>query len=250
MIKLKNVSIRIDKNRVLENISIQVKQGECFALLGPSGCGKTTLLRLIAGFERPQWGEIYINDRCVSSPVKEEPPYNRSLSMVFQDLALWPHMTAKENINFALGSGIKRKIKKQKIQEALKLVRLEEYINAYPHQLSGGEKQRLALARALVQEPKILLLDEPMSGLDSILRKELLEEIKEIISRMSITAIYVTHEVQEAIFMADRIGLMKKGGIDQIFTADAFAAIIKQEEEKPGKVIRLDRDNRYYFKTK
>ncbi|MDY6793021.1 MAG: ABC transporter ATP-binding protein [Thermodesulfobacteriota bacterium] len=217
MIELCSIDHSYGKKRVLNGLNLKVDSGECLALLGPSGCGKTTALRLIAGLERPERGEIRINERLVSSPRKLIPPYNRSISMVFQDLALWPHMNVEKHIDFALVSHIKsNKIKSEKTKKILHLVHLEKHSESYPHQLSGGEKQRLALARALVNEPKILLLDEPFSGLDTDLRNEMLHQTKRIINKMNMTTIYVTHDEREAVFIADRIMLIKSGKINQI----------------------------------
>ena len=221
MIELCNITYSYGKKRVLDSLNLRVNSGECMALLGPSGCGKTTALRLIAGLEKPEKGKILINDCLVSSPRKLIPPYDRSISMVFQDLALWPHMTVRQHIDFALASCIKnKKLRSEKIKNILHLVQLENHSQSYPHQLSGGEKQRLALARALVSEPKILLLDEPLSGLDADLRNEMLQQTKKIITEINITAIYVTHDKREAIFIADRIMLMKNGIINQTKYSD------------------------------
>jgi len=221
MIELYNISHSYGKKRVLNGLNLKADFAECLALLGPSGCGKTTALRLIAGLERPERGEIRIDDCLVSSPRKLIPPYERSISMVFQDLALWPHMNVRQHIDFALVSCLKNKKRRlEKIEKTLQLVMLENHPENYPHQLSGGEKQRLALARALVSEPKILLLDEPLSGLDADLRNEMLHQIRKIITEMNMTAIYVTHDKREAIFIADRIMLMKNGTINQIKYAD------------------------------
>lgn len=216
MIKLKNITKKNGDAIVLDNLSLSVDKGECLALSGPSGCGKTTTLRLIAGLEIPDSGEIWLKDTLASTSKKITPPYNRSLSMVFQDLALWPHMTALKHLQFSLGSNKKRD--KSTIKKVLGMVRLTNHTLKYPHELSGGEKQRLALARALVMEPDILLMDEPLSSLDAALKKELLYEIKDIIHQTGITTIYVTHDLEEAKFLAKRIAIMADNNIKEIQT--------------------------------
>lgn len=223
-LKVKNISKRLGNHLAVDGVSFKIAKGERLALLGPSGCGKTTTLRLVAGFETLDRGEIWINGHMVSSPEKSVLPHKRSLSMVFQDLALWPHMTVWENMNFAMGT--KKSFKK--IEDMLKLVSLEHHRNSYPAGLSGGEKQRLALARALVKESGILLLDEPFSSLDPVLKRKLLEQTRNIIS--GITTIYVTHDWPEAVFIADWIATMKAGQIDQICSAADFTKQYKNFE--------------------
>ncbi len=214
MIEVNTVSYRYGKKKILNDVSLRVNTGECLALLGPSGCGKTTLLRLVAGLEKPNAGEIRLNGAPASTPKRLLAPYRRSVGMVFQDLALWPHMRAYAQVDFALGSsGLKKAVRAQKIKRALQRVRLDGFQESYPHQLSGGEKQRLALARALVCEPQILLLDEPLSGLDSVLRNELLDEIERLVKATGITTIYVTHDWKEAVTIADSVAVMRSGKI-------------------------------------
>ncbi|NJE77172.1 ABC transporter ATP-binding protein [Thermococcus sp. ES12] len=197
----------------LEIGELKVRDGEFLTLLGPSGCGKTTTLRMIAGFERPDRGEILFDGR----PVNELPPYERGIGIVFQDYALFPHMTAFKNVAFGLEM---KKLPKaeieRKVRWALRLVGLEGLENRYPEQLSGGQQQRVALARALVVEPDVLLLDEPLSNLDAKIRERLRGEIKRIQRELGITTIYVTHDQEEAMAVSDRIAVMNVGRIEQV----------------------------------
>ncbi|MEZ0346846.1 MAG: ABC transporter ATP-binding protein [Infirmifilum sp.] len=218
-IRLVEVSKVYGRVRALDRVSLEIRDGELFTMLGPSGCGKTTLLRIIAGFEVPEEGKVYFGDQDVTF-LK---PYLRNTSMVFQNYALWPHMTVFENV--AYGLKIKRRQLKlseediqEKVRQALRLVRLEGLEDRYPLQLSGGQQQRVALARALVVEPKVLLLDEPLSNLDAKLRIEMREEIKRIQSSLKITTVYVTHDQEEAMSLADRIAVMDKGRVLQVGT--------------------------------
>lgn len=205
--------------QVLQEFNQKFEDGEFITLLGPSGCGKTTMLRLIAGFEKPSSGEIYIGDRIVSGKDSFVSPEKREIGMVFQSYAVWPHMNVYNNIAYPL------KIKKaskseieEKVNKALKIVHLEQYKDRFPSELSGGQQQRVALGRALVAQPEILLLDEPLSNLDAKLREEMRYEIKEITKKLKITVIYVTHDQIEAMTMSDRIVLINKGEIQQIGT--------------------------------
>ena len=215
-IELRNITKRFNEVTALDGVSIEIKAGECFALLGPSGCGKTTLLRLIAGLDEPDEGEIHINGIKVSGPKNTAPPHLRKIGMVFQDLALWPHMTVKENIAFCLKGGKldKEEIRK-KINDILDMVSLNGQRVYHPHKLSGGERQRVALARALVSEPRILLMDEPLSSLDPLLKREILELIKDLRDKNNTTMIYVTHDHNEAHALADRIAVMNRGRVEQ-----------------------------------
>ena len=200
MIELFTLSKRYGPILAVNQVSLKIEKGECFTLLGPSGCGKTTLLRLIAGFEVPDEGKIFIEGREVSNPKKVEHPSNRHVGMIFQDLALWPHMTVKENIAFGLkGNKMRREDRERKIKKILSTINLEGHLNRYPHQLSGGEKQRLAIARALSLKPHILLLDEPLASLDPLLSKELQKTILNLQKELQITLIYVTHDQRKAL---------------------------------------------------
>ena len=205
--------------QVLQEFNQKFEDGEFITLLGPSGCGKTTMLRLIAGFEKPTSGEIYIGDRPVSGKDNFVSPEKREIGMVFQSYAVWPHMNVYDNIAYPLK--IKKTDKKEieeRVNQALKTVHLEQYKDRFPSELSGGQQQRVALGRALVAHPEILLLDEPLSNLDAKLREEMRYEIKEITKKLKITVIYVTHDQIEAMTMSDRIVLINKGEIQQVGT--------------------------------
>jgi len=197
----------------VDHIDLQIEEGEFFALLGPSGCGKTTTLRMIAGFEQPTSGEILIRDR----PVQGIPPFHRPVNTVFQDYALFPHMTVLQNVMFGLQmEKLPRKVCVERAMEALELVQLPGVENRRPAQLSGGQQQRVALARALVKRPAVLLLDEPLGALDLKLRKQMQFELKSMQQQVGITFIYVTHDQEEAMTMADRIAVMHGGNVLQI----------------------------------
>src|SRR5882757_2367785 len=205
----------------VDRVSLQVEEGETVVLLGPSGCGKTTLLRLVAGFNRPKSGTVRIAGRIVASPTVVVPPEKRSLSMVFQSYAVWPHKTVFENL--AYGLRLRRMDKATidtKVTDALATVRMEGYASRYPSELSGGQQQRVALARALVLEPEILLFDEPLSNLDATLREHMRFEIKALLSKLKITSIYVTHDQNEAMVVADRVAVMNRGRIEQLGTPE------------------------------
>jgi len=194
-------------------IDLSVKDGELLTLLGPSGCGKTTTLRIIAGFERPDRGEVLLDGR----PVNDLPPYRRGTGIVFQDYALFPHMTVFKNVAFGLEmKGLPRDEIGKRVKRALELVGLEGLENRYPEQLSGGQQQRVALARALVVEPEVLLLDEPLSNLDAKIRERLRGEIRRIQRELGITVIYVTHDQEEAMAVSDRIAVMSSGKVEGV----------------------------------
>ncbi len=214
-LRLKNVSKLFGETRAVDNVTFDVKGGELFFLLGPSGCGKTTCLRMIAGFYKPDEGEIYFGDKLMN----DVPPYKRNIGMVFQNYALWPHMSVYQNVEYGLNvRKIPAKERKGKVERVLEIVQMEKYIDRNPNQLSGGQQQRIALARALVIEPDILLLDEPLSNLDAKLRLEMRHEIKRIHSELGITSVYVTHDQKEALSLADRLAIMKDGNVMQIGT--------------------------------
>lgn len=214
-VQLKAVTKRFGQVTAVNNISLEIREGEFFSLLGPSGCGKTTTLRLIAGFETPDEGEIYIQHRLMNGT----PPYRRNVNMVFQNYALFPHMNVCENIAFGLEM---KRLSKTEIQsrvaQAVKLVRLGGLEGRMPAQLSGGQQQRVALARALVNKPAVLLLDEPLGALDLKLRKQMQLELKHLQQQLGITFIYVTHDQEEALTMSDRIAVMNEGQILQVGT--------------------------------
>ncbi len=201
--------------KAVDRVSFRVEDGKLFFLLGPSGCGKTTLLRLVAGFYRPDEGDILLGDRVVN----DVPPHKRSIGMVFQNYALWPHMTVYDNIAYGLRiRGIPPSERVERVKRILEVVKMEEFASRYPNQLSGGQQQRIALARALVVEPDVLLLDEPLSNLDAKLRLETRDEIRRIQRETKVTAVYVTHDQEEALSMADEIAIMNFGRVEQIGT--------------------------------
>jgi multiple sugar transport system ATP-binding protein len=216
-VKLVNVTKRFGNVVAVDHISFSVEDGEFFALLGPSGCGKTTTLRIIAGLETPDEGEVYIDDELVNYVH----PKDRNVAMVFQNYALYPHMTVYDNIAFPLmvrrkELGLTKEEIRKRVYEVAKLLQIEELLDRYPAQLSGGQQQRVALARALVRKPRVWLLDEPLSNLDAKLRVYMRAELKRLQRELGVTTIYVTHDQVEAMSMADRIAVMNKGRIMQI----------------------------------
>ncbi len=216
-VTIQNVTKSFGSTVVLENFDAVFQNGEFITLLGPSGCGKTTMLRIIAGFEKPTSGSVKFDDRVVSDDKVFIPPEKRDIGMVFQSYAVWPHMTVAENVAYPLQ--IKKVAKaeiQKKVERVLSAVHLTQYANRIPSQLSGGQQQRVALARALVAEPALLLLDEPLSNLDAKLRESMRFEIKEIQREYGITVVYVTHDQTEAMAMSDRIVVINRGVIQQI----------------------------------
>ncbi len=212
-----------DTLRVVDEVSFQLAPGEILGLLGPSGCGKTTLLRMIAGFEQPTTGTITLGGDMVASASRLLPPEKRNTGMVFQDYALFPHLNIAKNIAFGLNKRrLNKKQIKQRIDEVLTLIGLEGLEKRYPHQLSGGQQQRVALARALAPQPALILLDEPLSNLDVQVRVRLRHEIRQILKATGITAIFVTHDQEEALAICDRIGVMSQGKIEQLGTPEAI----------------------------
>src|SRR3990172_6836960 len=186
-VRIKNVSKNFGAVTAVRDINFEIKNGELFFLLGPSGCGKTTILRMIAGFSKPDAGEIFFNNNCINNL----PPHKRNTGMVFQNYALWPHMTVYQNVEYGLNiRKLPARLKEEKVRKALEITRMDEFAYKFPKQLSGGEQQRIALARALIIEPDLLLLDEPLSNLDAKLRLELREEIKRIHREIGVTSIY------------------------------------------------------------
>lgn len=214
-IHLDGVSKEFAGHVAVDEVSLSIYQGEFFSLLGPSGCGKTTLLRMLAGFEMPSHGKIYID----GVDVTRMPAYDRPVNMMFQSYALFPHMTVEQNIGFGLKQERLSKTEiKQRIQEVLKLVQMERYGSRKPHQLSGGQRQRVALARSLVKRPKLLLLDEPLAALDKRLREQTQFELVNIQEKVGVTFIMVTHDQEEAMTMSTRMGVMDHGRLRQIGT--------------------------------
>ena len=215
-VTIKHITKAFGDNVVLREFNETFQEGEFITLLGPSGCGKTTMLRIIAGFEKPTSGELYIDDQLVSGGKTFIPPEKRSIGMVFQSYAVWPHMNVFDNVAYPLT--IKKVPKadiKKSVDKVLEIVHLSQYAQRFPNQLSGGQQQRVALARALVAAPKLLLLDEPLSNLDAKLRESMRFEIKEIQRQLGITVVYVTHDQTEAMAMSDRIFLINRGVVQQ-----------------------------------
>lgn len=216
-IVLEHVVRQFDRVCAVDTASLRVAAGEMIAILGPSGCGKTTLLRLIAGLDRPDAGAIWIGGRQVAGAGIWVPPEQRGVGLVFQDGALFPHLTVGENITFALGQ-LRTGARAQRAAELLELVGLRDLATRYPHQLSGGQQQRVALARALAPQPAVVLLDEPFASLDAALRVELREEIVTILRALRTTVLLVTHDQEEALSLADRVVLLLAGNVAQVGT--------------------------------
>jgi spermidine/putrescine transport system ATP-binding protein len=214
-VELRDVVKEFGEVRAVDHVSMQIRDGEFFAMLGPSGCGKTTCLRMIAGFELPTYGDVVIKGK----PQGATPPYKRNVNTVFQSYALFPHMTVADNVAFGLQMrGVPKAEVTRRVQEALAMVRLEALAARKPRQMSGGQQQRVALARALVNRPDVLLLDEPLGALDQKLRKDLQFELRNLQEQVGITFVFVTHDQEEALTMADRIAVMSQGKVLQIGT--------------------------------
>lgn len=214
MIVTSDVSKSFRRITALDSVSIALDRGETVVILGPSGCGKTTLLRLVAGLEAPDRGEIVIDGVPVSSAALMVEPHRRQLSMIFQDLALWPHLSAFANVAFGLrGRGQSTEIVRAMGEEALSRVALSPHRDRFPHQLSGGERQRLAIARALAGRPAYVLMDEPFSSLDPLLKEQMSALVKELRASLGLGVLYVTHNLDEALTLGDRIVLMSRGRV-------------------------------------
>ncbi len=211
---VRNVSVSLQDKKILRAVSLQLQQGQIASILGPSGCGKTTLLRALAGFQPVSSGEIYVHNKLFSKLGYSLAPENRHIGMMFQDLALFPHLTVEQNISFGLKS-LKKSEQQLRIKHVLELTELNRQDKKYPHQLSGGQQQRVALARALAPKPEILLLDEPFSNLDPDLREQVATEVRKILKHENVTAVLVTHDQHEAFAMADEVGVMESGNIAQ-----------------------------------
>ncbi len=231
---------------VVEDLNVDIPKGEFLTMLGPSGSGKTTTLMMLAGFETPTSGEIYLDGEAISSI----PPYKRGIGMVFQNYALFPHMTVNENLSFPLEvRKINKSEIKDKVAKALSMVELQDFGNRMPMQLSGGQQQRVALARALVFEPRLVLMDEPLGALDKKLREQMQYEIKHIHANIGITVVYVTHDQSEALTMSNRIAVFNDGKIQQISTPDVLyekpecsfvAQFIGENNQLKGKVKSIN----------
>ena len=252
MLSLEGVSLHFGDNVVVNDISFEVQTGEMLCLLGPSGCGKTSTLRLVAGLDRPNEGTITLGGRVVSSPNKLVAPHKRDVGLLFQEFALFPHLTVSENISYGLVA-FSREQNLRRVSELIDRMRLKKHADKYPHMLSGGEQQRVALARALAPGPKLLLLDEPFSGLDTTLREEMAEETLSMLKELGVTAVMVTHDPEEALTMANRIVLMNEGKIVQVgtpkelfrspsnvFSASFFGRINQIEGVVEGDIVKTD----------
>ncbi len=226
ILEIKNLSKSYNgKKYALQNCSFSLTKGKVCAIVGESGSGKTTLLRLIAGLERPNTGSIIIDKKIVSNDEKISLPKERKVGMVFQDYALFPHLTVEENIGFGL-----KENKKEKILDMLSLIQMKAYAKSYPSELSGGQEQRVAIARTLALEPKLLLLDEPFSNLDLALKSKLRKEISKITKQVGITLVFITHDIFDAIDIADEIVFLKEGNIIQNSATKNFIRNSKDEE--------------------
>ena len=220
-IVLENIDKFYGDNHVLRNIDLTIEDGDFMTLLGPSGCGKTTTLRVISGLEKPQNGKMTMDGRLMidADAAFFEAPSKRGLNLVFQSYALWPHMTTYDNVAFGLKiKRMHRKDVQERVMKSLKVMRIEEYKDRYPNELSGGQQQRVAIARAIATEPKLLLLDEPLSNLDARLRIDMRSELKRMHKETGTTIIYVTHDQVEALTMSTKIALFKEGEISQLDT--------------------------------
>ena len=212
-LSFQNLQKRFDSSVVVRDLSLEIGAGELFFLLGPSGCGKTTCLRMVAGFYKPDGGQLLFGEQVMN----QVPPHKRNTGMVFQNYALWPHLNVRGNVEYGLkvrkvGAGER----KRRVDEALEMVRLGHLADRFPSQMSGGQQQRVALARALVVRPDVLLLDEPLSNLDAQLRLEMRAEIKRLHREQQTTALYVTHDQEEALSIADRVAILKDGDLMQV----------------------------------
>ncbi|MBX2824134.1 MAG: ABC transporter ATP-binding protein [Gammaproteobacteria bacterium] len=214
LLKLDQVHVRLQGVPVVNGVSFQIQRGEIGCLLGPSGCGKTTLLRTIAGFEQPASGTVHLADELLADSSRSVSPEDRKIGMVFQDLALFPHLTVARNIAFGI-TGRRKKDSVARVRQLLELVDMTDHADKYPHELSGGQQQRISLIRAMAPEPELLLLDEPFSSQDTERRVQLAHEVREILKHEGVTAILVTHDQHEAFAIADNIGVFNHGELRQ-----------------------------------
>lgn len=218
-VKVEGLSKSFGSIKVVDSVSFTVEDGELITLLGPSGCGKTTVLRMVAGLERPTGGRILVGDTVLSDDRAFVAPHLRDIGMVFQSYALWPHRTVAENVAFPLEvQKLETGQREARVAESLKLVALEGFESRYPHELSGGQQQRVALARAIAQKPKLLLLDEPLSNLDAKLREQMRIELKRIQRELKLTMLYVTHDRLEALELSHRMAILDRGRLVQMGT--------------------------------
>ena len=220
-VRLNDIVKSFGESVVVNHVNEEIREGEFVTLLGPSGCGKTTLLRMIAGFEKPTSGEIWFDDKLIVGGKTFVPPEKRGIGMVFQSYAVWPHMNVFDNTAYPLTiQKLPKEEIRKRVEEVLELTHLSQYADRFPNQLSGGQQQRVALARALVAQPSLLLLDEPLSNLDAKLRESMRFEIKNIHKKKGITVVYVTHDQMEAMAMSDRIFVINRGGVQQTGTPE------------------------------
>ncbi|MBI4589833.1 MAG: ABC transporter ATP-binding protein [Candidatus Rokubacteria bacterium] len=221
LLALQNITKRYapDRPPAVDGLTLTVDQGEILALLGPSGCGKTTTLRVIAGFEVPDTGRVAIRGETMAGPDRWVPPEERGVGVVFQEYALFPHLTVAENVGFGLHR-FDRSARRERVRQILELVGLESFASRYPHELSGGQQQRVAVARALAPAPALLLLDEPFSNLDADLRAQMRDEVEKILRNTGTTGIFVTHDQEEAFTLADRVGVLNQGRLEQLDTPE------------------------------
>lgn len=219
---LQNISKRFQDVTAVDNVTFDVENGELVTLLGPSGCGKTTVLRMIAGLEEPTDGLVQVGDTVFFDGGRSVPPNKRGIGMVFQSFALWPHRTVFQNVSFPLEiQKVPPEDLKSRVKDALKLVSLAELSHRYPNELSGGQQQRVAVARAIAQKPRVLLMDEPLSSLDTKLREQMRREIRSLQKTLGLTLVYVTHDRAEALELSDRMAIMDHGKLVQIGTPEA-----------------------------
>ena len=229
LIECRGISKRFGNVVALDDVSLRLMPGEVLSILGASGCGKTTLLRIIAGFEAVDGGELYLQSSLVSSAEHHQPPERRNIGMVFQEYALFPHLTVAQNVAFGL-NGMSKDEQRDRTHHALELVRLDTLHARYPHELSGGQQQRVALARTIAPSPIAVLLDEPFSNLDAGMRQDVRQEVEAILRSKSIAAMFVTHDREEALAFADRVGVMSAGRLEQVDTpAELYRTPIRPE---------------------
>lgn len=245
-VKVSSLTKKFDEDVIVKNVNFSIEKGEMISLVGPSGCGKTTILRLLAGFEKTDKGEIYLNGALVSSSSHHTPIEKRGIGMVFQDFALFPHLTVYENLAFGIQDKKENQIR-ESVNSMLSLIGLADFGKRYPYELSGGQRQRVSLGRALTPKPILILLDEPFSNLDANIRKEMREEVRVILKGINATSIFVTHDQEESLYMGDRIMVMQEGTILQFgspenifhnpFSRDV-AQFMGQTDFIPGEVTK------------